>query len=169
MLIAGRTLFIIMKKTTYSGYGVTLTEAKAYLRVENSDEDLLIDSLVTASYLQAIAETNQDFLQTSYTQSFVSSSGTLFLTSQDITHLSTGSLVSADGVSYTFIADQYTGDVSYITAESGSLPANVKVAMLMLVSNWFENRQPDVIGASVSPLSFSVQALLSPYKITKAT
>jgi hypothetical protein len=47
------------------------------------------------------------------------------------------------------------------------VPGNVKVAQMMLVNSFYENRLPEAIGNITSPLSFSVGALLSPYKLTK--
>lgn len=47
----------------------------------------------------------------------------------------------------------------------GEVPAPIKVAVLMLVSQWFNNRTPVVVGATVEALPFAVDALLSPYRV----
>lgn len=45
------------------------------------------------------------------------------------------------------------------------VPAPIKTAMLMMIGDWYENRQPVVVGASVGevPLSVPVAALLKQY------
>jgi len=144
-----------------------MAEAKLFLKVENVIEDDLLSALVTASYEQICAETNRDFIQASYTQVFVSGS-VEFLTSQYVDTVNTGSVYNrADGAYITF-DDVYTGDVTY-TVETGStaIPQNVKVAQMMLISHWFENRGPYAVGVSAAPLDFTITALLSPYKIVR--
>jgi hypothetical protein len=38
---------------------------------------------------------------------------------------------------------------------------------MMLVNSFYENRLPESIGVSTSPLSYSVAAMLNPYKLIK--
>jgi hypothetical protein len=47
------------------------------------------------------------------------------------------------------------------------VPNNVKVAQLMLVDSFYENRLPESMGVSTSPISFTVSTLLNPYKLIK--
>jgi len=154
-------------RTGLSTFGPTLTETKNYLRVNFTDDDELIRAFVTASFEQITAECNQDFLPVTYSMSVFSSSGQLFLTSQHVNFVSTGSLVY-DGCSWFSIIDSdFTGNIIYHCNASGSVPQNVRVAQFMLISNFYENRLPETIGASATPLSFGVNALLNPYKIIK--
>lgn len=44
-------------------------------------------------------------------------------------------------------------------------PPPIKVAVMMLVAQWYRSREPAVIGGSVETLPFAVEALLSPYRI----
>jgi hypothetical protein len=149
-------------------YGPSLTEAKNYLRQDSSDDDTLISSLITASYDQIVAECNRDFLPVTYSMSVFSSSGDVFLTSQDTNYVSTGSLfLGADDSWYTNLGAEFSGDIVYHCNISGSLPVNVKIAQMMLINNWYENRLPQAIGVSTAPLSYAVDALLNPYKIIK--
>jgi hypothetical protein len=39
---------------------------------------------------------------------------------------------------------------------------------MMLVNSFYENRLPQAIGVSTSPLSYAVAALLNPYRLIKA-
>lgn len=45
------------------------------------------------------------------------------------------------------------------------LPSPVKVAILMLVGQWYQNREPVVLGATVEQLPFAVEALLSSFRV----
>lgn len=59
-----------------------------------------------------------------------------------------------DAVSVTFVAG----------TEADEVPAAIKVAILMLAANWFENREAVVTGASAAPLPMGVSALIAPYR-----
>ncbi|HEF0040832.1 TPA: phage gp6-like head-tail connector protein [Citrobacter freundii] len=41
---------------------------------------------------------------------------------------------------------------------------DIKLALMLLVSHWYENREPVNIGNITSTLPFGVQALLGPYR-----
>ena len=154
--------------STPSTYGPTLTEAKLYLRMDGSEDDTLISSLITASFEQITAECNRTFLPATYSMAVYSSSGDLFLTSEDVQYVSTGSLLKgADSSWYTYLDTEFSGDVVYYVNNSGSLPEPVKIAQMMLINSFYENRLPEAVGVSTSPLSFTVNALLNPFKIIK--
>jgi hypothetical protein len=153
------------QRTNLASYGPTLTEAKNYLRVDLSDDDLLISSLISASYDQISAECNRDFSPVTYSLNIFSSSGDIFLSSQTVNTVSTGSLKQSGGAWYTYLATDYNGPVSFTCGAGENIPNNVKVAQLMLISGWYEMRTPQAIGVSTSPLAFAVDALCSPYKL----
>ncbi|MDX0275747.1 hypothetical protein GOC21_17655 [Sinorhizobium meliloti] len=44
-------------------------------------------------------------------------------------------------------------------------PASIKVAIMMLVAQWYRYRETVAVGASVASLPFAVEALLSPYRV----
>jgi len=46
-----------------------------------------------------------------------------------------------------------------------AVPAPLRQAMLLLIGNWYENREHTVIGTIVSELPMGVNALLSPYRV----
>jgi hypothetical protein len=48
---------------------------------------------------------------------------------------------------------------------SNAAPAPIKVAIMMLVAQWYRTREPTVIGASVESLPFGVEQLLQPYRV----
>jgi hypothetical protein len=156
-------------RTNISNYGPTLTEAKNYLRVQFNDDDTLISSLITASYEQVTAECNRDFTACTHSMYVWSSSGDIFLSTQTVDTVSTGSLkeVAASWYSYIPEGEYFSGNITFTVANSGSIPTNVRIAQMILVNNWYENRLPQAIGVSTSPLNYTVDALLSPYKLVK--
>jgi uncharacterized phiE125 gp8 family phage protein len=48
--------------------------------------------------------------------------------------------------------------------EAMDIPEPLRIAMLMLCSHWYENREPVNIGNIVTPLPFSVEALIANYR-----
>jgi hypothetical protein len=156
-------------RTNISSYGPSLVDAKNYLRVDISDDDVLISSLITASYEQVTAECNRDFSPCTHSMYVWSSSGDLFLSTQTVNTVSTGSLKEFAGSWYTYIPENeyFTGTISFTVASGGSIPTNVKIAQMMLVNSFYENRLPQAIGVSTSPLSYAVAALLNPYRLIK--
>ncbi|KQZ81879.1 hypothetical protein ASD64_08965 [Mesorhizobium sp. Root157] len=55
------------------------------------------------------------------------------------------------------------GDDPAIPAKS-TVPAALKVAILLLVGNWYANRETMVVGATVESLPFAVDALIAPFR-----
>jgi hypothetical protein len=156
-------------RSNISSYGPTLTEAKNYLRVDISDDDSLISSLITASYEQVTAECNRDFSPCTHSMTVWSSSGDIFLSTQTVNTVSTGSLKEFAGSWYTYIpeGEYLTGNISFTVASGSSIPNNVKIAQMMLVNSFYENRLPQAIGVSTSQLSYAVTAMLNPYRLIK--
>jgi len=56
-------------------------------------------------------------------------------------------------------------DASNPEAWVNSAPAPIKTAVLMLVAQWYRTREPITIGDQPYTLPFTVEALLSPYRI----
>ena len=152
-------------RTNIQSYGVTLSEAKNYARIEVTDDDTLVSALITASYEQVTAECNRDFTACTWSFNTWSGSGDIFVSTQEVNTINTGSLKYWNGSWYTYIENFYSGPIVYTVASGSTIPSNVKTAQLMLISHWYDNRQPQVIGASSTPLDFTVNALLNPYKL----
>jgi len=150
-------------------FGPTLAEAKEYLRIDNNVEDSLISMLITASYDQVTAECNRQFAPCTQSFNAVSSSGYIFLSTQTVDKLSTGSLhLDADGSQYAYFEEVFSGPIVFTQASASiAVPNNVRVAQMMLVDSFYENRLPESMGVSTSPISFTVSTLLNPYKLIK--
>lgn len=50
-------------------------------------------------------------------------------------------------------------------AAGTAVPRAIRQAMLLLVAEWFENREAVVVGTIVNKLPFAVEALLNPYRV----
>ncbi len=48
--------------------------------------------------------------------------------------------------------------------EGDSVPGPLRQAMFLLITHWYENRQPDCSGAPIVSVTSALQALLAPYK-----
>lgn len=46
-----------------------------------------------------------------------------------------------------------------------TVPPSIRVAILMLVGHWYQNRSAVVIGNTVADVPFTVEALLGPYRV----
>lgn len=55
------------------------------------------------------------------------------------------------------------GETPAVPAQS-TVPAALKVAILLLVGNWYANREAMVVGATVEKLPFAVESLIAPYR-----
>lgn len=53
--------------------------------------------------------------------------------------------------------------------EPDTVPAGLKQAMLLLISQFYEHRTPEVIGPLVSPVQLSYDALIRPYRLNEVT
>ncbi|MDF1606959.1 head-tail connector protein [Hoeflea sp. YIM 152468] len=55
------------------------------------------------------------------------------------------------------------GEIPAIPAQS-TVPAAIKTAILLLIGNWYENRESVVTGTIASELPLAVDALIAPYR-----
>ena len=51
-----------------------------------------------------------------------------------------------------------------VVPAQSTVPAALKVAILLLVGNWYANRETIVVGATVEKLPFAVESLIAPYR-----
>lgn len=93
----------------------------------------------------------------------LATSGTVYLCGQPVSGVSVGQLKEANGLYFTHLETDYSGSVSY-TIPATPTPANVKIAMLLLVSHLYENRSA-VTEERMNELPYGVERLLSSYKV----
>jgi len=55
--------------------------------------------------------------------------------------------------------------VDFVAGYEDGIPETVRAAIKLLVAHLFENRDPYVVGATVSEVPFTLRALLDPYVV----
>lgn len=136
----------------FSGEGsepVTKAEAKSWCRIDVSDDDSLIETLITAARIMCEQYTNISFITRTVTAVLNNSCGNIFLPYGPVT--GTVATVDRDGTSisdvkiygnvFKFIESPCVDymRVSY-TAGYSTLPPNLKTAVLSQIAWMYENR-----------------------------
>lgn len=168
---------------------VSLPDAKAHLRVTESDEDGLIESYIAAA--SAWIDGPAGWLGRSIGLQTLELRTNVFASCDRLPYgpvisITSVKYVDAQGVEQTvdpahyevvedglaaasgFSWPSHRGDaegvrVRYVAGEPGFAP-QVRQAVLLLVGQWFRNRMSVVVGTISSQLPFGVDALLSPLR-----
>ena len=174
---------------------LTTAEAKTHLKVDTSADDTYIDNLVSAATESAQIFTNRYFINTTITQhgDTWSDISTLFKSKvSSITHIK---YFDSDNSEQTLATSVWLSDINHQPARIGlkpnqsfpsladrinavnckyvvgygsaasDVPQGIKEAVLLIVGNWYENRQEVVVGRIATELPKSAQYLLEQYKI----
>lgn len=172
---------------------VTLGEAKAHLRVDHSDEDARITSLIKAatSYLDGRTGVIGRCLVTQTWELTLDAfpAKEIELPLGPVASVTSVKYVDAAGLEQTLSAGSYYVDTASLSAwvvpedtwpatmaaanavtvryvagtAAASVPEAIRQAILLLVGHWYENRQP-VADGSIASLPFTVDALLAPFR-----
>lgn len=179
--------------TPPENYPVSIVEAKAYLREDSSDQDVVLQSLIASA-----TEFVQSFCQRRYitqTMEWVlpqftgcirlplapvdPSDGIVFIKYTD----EQGDVRTVDPSVYTVIGDGPSvsifpsiGNIWPIAWPSSEpvlirftagtdvahVPPNVKLAVLQLISHWYDNREAALLGPSMQPfdMPFGISSLM---------
>jgi len=188
------TEIILTSKLITSGVtsGVTLAEAKGWLKVESDDEDTLIQALIDTAFMQVSQYTGRTFQAGAWETEFDYFPSKLKLdvmpidiTSIVVSYSDENDVDQVLDASEYFVRDPGPDDFATIDfngtmpnlynkenavvvaydAGYDSLPAPVKTAILMQVATMFENRQTEIIGASTTEITNGARSLLFPYKM----
>jgi len=170
---------------------VTLAEAKAHLRVDTTDEDTLISGLLDAANATVQEMTGRTLAAETWALTLASVSGDLLLPKSPVTGLTAIDYFAPDGTaSSSLLSDfdllidtdqavvrpkigavwpvtQTRPDAITITftAGYGTLPAPLRIAILMLVAHWFENREAVNIGHLASDLPLAATSLIDDFRL----
>jgi uncharacterized phiE125 gp8 family phage protein len=176
---------------------VSLTEAKAHLRVDFDDDDDLITALIAAAtdHVDGWAGVLGRALVTqTWRQDFNCFRPSLRLPLAPASEIKSVTYLDPDGVQQTVDPSNYalwadgagplvyfvTGfsppatsiegkavSVTYVAGygDADAVPAPIKAAILLLIGQWYENREAAISApGTMQTLPFAVDALLTPYR-----
>ncbi len=177
--------------TAAASQPVTATEAKAHLRVDGTDEDTLISSLIEAATRAVEEETGKAFITQTWDFKMAEPSGRVRLPMAPVSSISAMSYYDTDdnsqslttsdfylfsdndrawaepkdGVSWPSMQDRM--DALTITFIAGygaasAVPTEIKQAILLLIGHWFSNR--DALG-DMKQLPLAYQYLTAQYRV----
>ena len=174
---------------------ITTADAKAFLKVDISDDDILIDNLVSAATESAQEYTNRFFIDTTllqYGTKFSDLTELLKSPVDSITHIkyydsdnaqqtlssSVYSLIPAIepslislsvSQSYPSVADRTDAiECKYVVgygAASTDVPNAIIEAVYLTIGHWYQNRTAVVVGSQVNALPMGAKYLLDQYKV----
>ena len=168
---------------------VSLADMKEFLRVDHSDEDTTITSLLDAASAHISDYCNRHFAAGGSTVFYLSKWRTASLAFGPVTGVQAIRYSDSNGDTQTLAASKYyfetltdnTTRISFhdtpdledynatpviITCVAGKVPsASVEVATKLLVTHWYENRRAVVTGTTATEMPMSVRSLLSSERI----
>ena len=177
------------KRTTTPTEPVTLDEAKLHLRVDGTDEDALIQGLISAARESCEDRIEGAIPVTGWKLTLDAFPDAIRLPRAPIASVESVKYLDADGVQQTLSALDYLVDTvstpGYIvpaygkawpetreqinaveveyTAGSATTPAALKAAILLMVGSLYAFREDDSVG-QVSKIPTGVDALLDPFR-----
>lgn len=172
---------------------VTLAEAKAFLRLDGTEEDALVTALVTAARATLEAETRRAFVTQSWRLTLDRWPGREIALPLAPVESIDAITVQVEGGTEAPDASSYVADLAHepprlvvkrgvrmptpepdaagiaidFTAGHGGaadVPEPLRQAVLMLVAHWFETRSPVGFDVSATEIPMMVAALLAPYR-----
>lgn len=173
---------------------VSLTDMKLHLRVDISDDDDLITSLIKAARGYAEDFTNRTFITSTYELTLDSFVNPIYIPRPKLQSITSIVYTDTDGSSQTLSASSYTVDTasligrvvpvwgeSYpstrdtinavvITYKAGygdaatNVPEGIIAAIKLLVGHWYENRETVALG-TMSKVPMTVESLLWMFRV----
>jgi gp6-like head-tail connector protein len=148
---------------------VSLAEAKAWCRLDSTDEDDLVSALIAAARLQVESETRRALVTQSWRLTLDCPRGRLIvLPVAPVSEITSATADDADievtlqGDAVLLPGDGYQELIVDYTAGYGAasdVPADLKQAVLALVGHWYANRD---LGAAAAPAG--LDRLLAGYR-----
>ncbi len=174
---------------------VSMEEAKAHLRVENTADDLLISTLITTARVHVETTTRRQLIAQEWRVVYdgLPADGTLNLGVAPVTEIKSVFVYNAQNTPYQVPSSHYRADIILapghlhikglgpggpdnvsgitvdLTAGYGPNPENVppplRQAVLQLVAHWYEHREAVPLGMSAIAEPGAFAALVEPYKV----
>lgn len=169
-----------------------LSEVKTHLRVDGTDEDALIVSLIAAAREYVESFTRRALITQTWTRRLGDFANTIDLPRPPLQSVSSITYTDLQGDSQTVTASVYDVDtdsepgavtlgyqqvwpsvrnerlpvtITYVAGygTASDVPQAIKQAIMMLVAHWYEHRQ--FAGDEMAELPMAVHSLLWPYRI----
>ena len=179
---------------------ITTEEAKTHLRVDSSDDDTYIDTLVKSARMWIERAHGIMCVNTTYDGSldaFPHVDGKIVVPRHPLSSVTSITYYDDDlSTSTVFSSTKYQVDtfkrppcivikdgedwptdslrlssgvvVRFVAgwgAAASAVPEDIKHAVKLLVGSMYQNREPEVVGASVSRVAFAVDSLLAPHRL----
>lgn len=167
---------------------ISLDEAKQYLRVDFADDDTLITSLIKTAreYCEQILNASLVEKRYEYYLDKFPLENYIKIPKPPLTAVESVTIKDSEGIENSFndyVVVENEFEESKILATNGwpnielypansikitytagysTVPEPIKMAVLLLISHWYENRE--IIGQTTSQIDFTVNALISPYR-----
>jgi len=180
--------------TAASTFPVSLTEAKAHLKVDTTADDTYIESLIKAATQLSEEYTNRFFILTSLKQQASSFAEIETLFKSKVNNVTNVKYYDSDNNLQTLSATVYNALINYEPAQiqlahgqsfpsitkrndavevnytvgygdASDVPEIIKQAILLTIGNFYENRSSVVIGRIATELPQNVKWLLNTYKV----
>lgn len=173
---------------------LSLAEAKAFLRVETSDDDDVIGALIAGARIHVEAQTRRALITQGWRLSRDAwpEDGRLTIVPAPLQALTAARVYDFEGLAHdvdtqAFVLDKGASVIAFAPwavpapgrvaagieldvtvgygAAAADVPEALRQAIRLLVAHWYENRGLVTTGANYSPLPQSVAALIAPYRM----
>lgn len=173
---------------------VTLDEVKEHLRVDFTDHDTHISSLIEAATGHLEKRCRRAFVTQEWRLELSAFADDIEIPLPPLAAVDQIDYTDADGNSQTLAASIYNVDTAStpgrvlrdeasdwpetktvpgavriaFTAGYGAasnVPGDIKAAIKLMVGHWYENREAVIVGQAASELPMAVDALIAPYRV----
>lgn len=171
---------------------LSVSECKAHLRIEHSEEDTLIESYLKAARQYVEAALNRSLINTTWKETWDCFPAIMRPSLAKVQSVTSIQYVDVDGTLQTLASSRYQTDLdgepariwpaytdywpasrsdlnavrlTYVVgygASPTSVPECLKTAIRLLVGHWYENREPIVTGTIATPLGLTIESLIAP-------
>lgn len=190
----------LVVQTAPAAEPITTAEAKTHLRVDNSDDDTYIGTLITAARRWVENTCGLALVNTTYDgaiDAFPHVDGAIVFPKYPLSSVTSVTYYDDDlSTSTVFSSSNYQVDtfkrpprivlkngaswpsdslrlssgvvvrfVAGYGASGSNVPEDIKHAIKLLVGQLYANREPEVTGATIAPIAFTLDALLAPHRL----
>ena len=141
---------------------VSLAEAKAFARVDGSDEDALVGALIAAARLHVEGITGHALVTQTWRLVLSCVNGLVVplpvVPAAALVDAPAGAVLQGDSLLLAETVDELTVDYTAGYGDAGDVPADLKQAVLTLVAYWYEHRD----SVTTAPVGF--ERLIAGYR-----